>query len=219
METVATAIPAYPLSLRIPAQLLSFIFHPLFIPVYFIAYLLYVDTYYFTGFDKREKLWVLLRVLNNMVFFPLLLVLLLKGLGFIKSIFLKTQKERIVPYIASGVFFFWMYLVFRNDPQVPKIVVAFTFGVFIASSVALIANIYYKISMHAIGAGGLLGVLLVILFSQSDAYVGVPLIASILLAGIICSSRMILSNHNQKEIFMGLLVGLACQLAAGYAML
>ncbi|MEO5647252.1 MAG: hypothetical protein ABIQ56_02755 [Chitinophagaceae bacterium] len=218
-EKIRPANTPHPLLLRLPAQLLSIIFHPLFIPVYFVAYLLYVDTYFFTGYDKREKLWVLIRVANNMVVFPMLVVLLLKGLGFIKSIFLKTQQERIIPYIASGIFFFWMYLVFRNDFRIPGILVSFTFGVFISSSVALIANIYYKISMHAIGSGGLAGVLFVILYTQPQAFIAIPLMITVFITGIICTSRLIVSNHSNKEIYMGLLVGLVCQFVAGWFIL
>ena len=60
-----------------------------------------------------------------------------EGVGFIDSVFLKTQKERIIPYIISNIFFFWMYLVFHNQPQVSPILTAFVFSVFISSSVAV----------------------------------------------------------------------------------
>ena len=94
-----------------------------------------------------------------MIFFPLVTVFLLKQLKFISSFFLHTQQDRIIPYIACGIYFFWMYMVLRNNENIPKILTQFIFGVFISSSVALIANIYFKISMHAIGMGGLAGVI------------------------------------------------------------
>src|SRR6185295_9042544 len=122
---------------------------------------------YFNGINEQGKVWILLRVAVNMIFFPLISVLLLKGVGFIDSIFLKTQKERIIPYIISNIFFFWMYLVFRNQSQIPSILTSFVFSVFLSSSVALLANTYFKISMHAIGAGGLLGLMFVILYTNT----------------------------------------------------
>jgi len=137
--------------------------------------------------------------------------LLLKGVGFINSIFLKTQKERIIPYIISNIFFFWMYLVFRNQPEVSSLLTAFVLSVFISSSVALMANIYFKISMHAIGMGGLLGLMLIILFTNPSSPFTLPFAVSLLITGIVCTSRMIVGNHSQQDIYLGLLCGIFCQ--------
>jgi len=195
------------------AHLFSYIFHPLFIPVYVTYFIAFVHPGYFSGYNAQQKIWIIIRVAYTMVFFPFITVLLLKAIGFSKSIFLKTQQERIIPYVACEIFFFWAYLVFRNQPEIPKILTAFTFGVFLSSSAALLANIRMKISMHAIGMGGLLGVFLVIM-TQNNMLMTVPLLVALLLAGLVCTSRMIVSDHTQKEIYAGLLVGLACQLVA-----
>ena len=159
---------------------------------------------------------VVLRLGINMVVYPLISVLLLKGVGFIDSVLLKTQKDRVIPYIACGIFFFWMYLVFRNQSEIPTILTSFIFAVFLSSSAALIANIYYKISMHAIGCGGLIGIFLVIIYLQPTAPVTIPLMIALLITGIVCSSRMIMGNHTQKEIYMGIGVGLIFQFIAAW---
>jgi len=195
------------------AHFFSYIFHPLFIPVYVTYFIAFVHPGYFSGYNVQQKIWIIIRVAYIMVFFPFITVLLLKAIGFSKSIFLKTQQERIIPYVACEIFFFWAYLVFRNQPEIPKILTAFTFGVFLSSSAALLANIRMKISMHAIGMGGLLGVFLVIM-TQNNMLMTVPLSVALLLAGLVCTSRMIVSDHTQKEIYAGLLVGLACQFVA-----
>ena len=195
------------------AHFFSYVFHPLFIPVYVTYFIAFIHPGYFAGYNAMQKIWIIIRVAYTMAFFPFITVLLLKAIGFSKSIFLKTQQERIIPYIACGIFFFWAYLVFRNQPEIPKILTAFTFGVFLSSSAALLANIRMKISMHAIGMGGLLGVFLVIM-TQNNMLMTVPLLVALLLAGLVCTSRMIVSDHTQKEIYAGLLVGLACQLVA-----
>ena len=195
---------------RFFAHVLSYVFHPLFIPLYVTWFLAFVHPSYFSGFSVLCKQKLLLLITINAFAFPAITVLLLKALGFIDSIFLKTQKDRIIPYIASGTFFFWTQYVLREQNYVPRILVAFMFGVFISSSAALIANIYYKISMHAIGMGGLAGLFLVIM-QQNTMLMTWPLSLVILLAGLVCTSRMIVSDHRPKEIYMGLLVGLVCQ--------
>lgn len=203
---------------RFFAQLFSYVFHPLFIPLYVTWFLAFVHPAYFSGFSVLGKKKVILLVAINAFAFPAITVLLLKALGFIESIYLKTQKDRIIPYIASMTFFFWTQYVLREQTYIPRILVAFMFGVFIASAAALIANIYYKISMHAIGMGGLIGLFLVIM-QQNTMLMTWPLCIVFLLAGLVCTSRMVVSDHRPKEIYAGLLVGLICQLVGATIMM
>lgn len=207
-----------PATIKFFAHLFSYIFHPLFIPVYVTWFVAFVHPSYFTGFNPQQKAWIIIRVAYTMVFFPFITVLLLKGLGFSKSIFLKTQQERIIPYIACGIFFFWAYLVFRNQPEIPQLLTAFTFGVFLSSSAALLANIRMKVSMHAIGMGGLIGIFLVIMFLNTMLMTW-PLSAALLIAGLVCTSRMIVSDHTTAEIYAGLSLGLLCQAVASVIIL
>ncbi|MEP7106330.1 MAG: hypothetical protein ABI760_00080 [Ferruginibacter sp.] len=196
--------------IRFFAHLFSYVFHPLFIPLYVTWFLAFIHPGYFSGFSVLGKKRLLVLVAINAVAFPAITIILLKGLGFIHSIFLKTQKDRIIPYIASMTFFFWTQYVLREQNYVPRILVAFMFGVFISCSAALIANIYYKISMHAIGMGGLVGLFLVIM-QQDTMLMTWPLSLAFLLAGLVCTSRMIVSDHRPKEIYAGLMVGMVCQ--------
>jgi hypothetical protein len=208
-ETIvgSTTVPAL---LRLPAQGLSWLFHPLFIPLYAAWFLMFMHPLYFAGYTAAAKYWLVFRIALNMVFFPVVTVLLLKGLGFIQSFFLHTQQDRIIPYIACGIYFFWAYLVFRNQNQIPPILTAFTFGVFLASSAALIANIYHKISMHAIGMGGWLGLLLLV-WKSNTMHMPAILFFGVLLVGMVCTARLLISNHQPREIYTGLLVGVLSQ--------
>ena len=209
-KTAPAFTGSHSLVVRSFAHLFSYVFHPLFIPLYVTAFLAFIHPSYFVGFSLLGKKKLLLLVFLNAFAFPVITVLLLKALGFIDSILLKTQKDRIIPYIASGTFFFWTQYVLREQAYVPRILVAFMFGVFISSSAALIANIYYKISMHGIGMGGLIGILLVIM-QQNTMMVAWPLSLAFLLTGLVCTSRMIVSDHSPKEIYSGIMMGLICQ--------
>jgi hypothetical protein len=196
---------------RFFAHLFSYIFHPLFIPLYITWFLAFVHPGYFAGFSIVGKKKLLLLIGINAFAFPAITVLLLKGLGFIRSIYLKTQKDRIIPYIASMTFFFWTQYVLRQQSYIPRILVSFMFGVFISSAAALIVNIYYKISMHAIGMGGVIGLFLVIM-RQNTMLMTWPLSVAFLLTGLVCSSRLVVSDHSGREIYSGLMLGMLCQL-------
>ncbi len=208
-----------PVVVRFFAYLFSIVFHPLFIPFYVVTFLIYYHPSYFSGFSNYSKLKLLYTTALNTVFFPAIAVLLMKGLGFIKSVFLHTQQDRIGPYLSSMIFYFWAARIFfKFQPELSPLLASFMTGIFLTTSIALIANIFYKISMHAIGCGGLLGIFLIIMKSNSMLMTW-PLSIALLITGIVCTSRLILSNHTQKEIYMGLVVGLLCQFAAAIVIL
>ncbi|MES1223541.1 MAG: hypothetical protein ABUT20_49050 [Bacteroidota bacterium] len=201
------------------AQLFSVIFHPLFIPFYIIAFLINYHPSYFSGFSFYTKFEILRSVFVNTILFPAFALLVMKGLGFVRSIMLHTQQDRIGPYLANMIFYFWMARVFFNfQPQLTPVLASFMTGVFLTTAIALMANIFYKISMHAIGCGGMLGIFIIIMNTNSMLMTW-PLSIALLITGLVCTSRLIVSNHTQKEIYLGLLVGLVCQFGAAIVIL
>jgi len=202
--------------IRLVAKIISYVFHPLFVPVYIAWFLISVQPYMFGSFTTTEKMITVLRFFIMYSFFPLVTVLLAKALGFLDSIFLKTQKERVIPYIACGIYYFWMCYVLRNQDQFSKEVVQLSMAIFIASSIGLIVNIYMKVSMHAISVGILLAFMVLLAMTQPGNYT-VYLSTSFLMAGMVCTSRLILSDHTPAEIYIGLLVGCLSQWLAVWA--
>lgn len=202
--------------IRFTAKVISYIFHPLFVPVYIIAFLMQSEPYLFASLNPFQKIMRLLQFFVMYTFFPLVTILLLKGLGFIQSVYLKTQKERIIPYIVCGIYYFWICYVLRHQAQHADKIVQLSMAIFIASSIGLIANIYMKISMHAMCMGVLLfftASLVPVLSSNFTLYMSVVL----LIVGLVCTARLIVSDHTPAEIYMGLFVGAASQLLAVWA--
>ncbi|HVZ96587.1 MAG TPA: hypothetical protein VG847_06915 [Chitinophagaceae bacterium] len=208
------AQPKFPLLLRIAAYFFSYVFHPLFIPLIAAWYLAFIHEGYFIGISQHDKVFILLRVAANTILFPGATILLLKSVGFIKSIFLKSRRERIVPFVAANIFYFWMYLVFHNQPEVPSVLTAFILGIFLASSAGFFANIYYKISMHALGMGALCGLVLVIIYSNSVYPVFPAAMVIFLLTGLVSTSRLMISDHTPFDIYTGIIFGIICQVIA-----
>lgn len=211
--TEPTSQPLFSKSIVVASKFFSILFHPLFLGVLMAVYLIYFHPLYFLGFSEKSKMLKLLTVINNNVFFPLIVVALLKALGFSKSVQLREQKERIVPYIASITFFFWTYYVFRSQPETPRMLVNMCRAMFFASSAALILNNYYKISMHTIACGGMLG-LVFLTISDGSMSSGIPMIVGLLITGIVFSSRKIASNHTWFDLITGFLLGFLCQITA-----
>lgn len=208
-------MPRQPIVLRVAAKIISVILHPLFIPVYVVWFLLYVQPYYYAGFSDWDKSKLFISAILMYTFFPLVTVGLLKALKFIDSVFLKTQKDRIIPYVICMIWYFWMWYVWHNLPDIPAIQVKFGFAVFLASSAGLIANIYMKVSMHALAAGVQLVFMLTLAFAHAlDS--ALYLTIAILIAGLSCTARLIASDHSFKEVYTGLTIGILSQLIANW---
>jgi hypothetical protein len=131
----------------------------------------------------------------------------------LQSVYLKTTKERIIPYVIAMIFYWWVWNVAKNLPDTPPVVIQFLLGTFLAVCGAWMCNIYFKISMHAVAAGGLM--VFFILFSFADSYAsGAYLSLAILTTGVICTSRFIVSDHSAFEIYAGLFIGMLAQFVA-----
>ena len=213
--TPLTALPPkqQPAIVRVLAHLFSYVFHPLFIPAFVTAFLLFVDPYSFAGVDHKKKIFRLIAIIFNTAFIPGFAVFLMWRLKLIQSMHLRTQKERIIPYAAAMIFYFWAWYVFHNQPDNPQAFTNFLLGSFLAVCAAWFLNIVTKVSMHAIGVGGLALFFLLQAFNGQDV-TGAYFSIAILIAGAVCTSRLIVSDHTQREIYLGFVAGAFCQLLA-----
>ncbi len=195
-------------ALRISAKAISYIFHPLFIPVYLGLFFVYVLRL-FPDRTPWQHTLLIIQFFVSYTLLPLATVLLSKALGFIDSIYLKTQKERIIPYMASMIFYFWVWYVFKNQ-GFPKPVILFSLAVFLTTCFGVFFNNYFKVSMHALSVGVVI-TLLFILSLTSVINFGPYLSVTLLLAGLVCTARLLTSEHNPFEIYAGLFLGALSQ--------
>jgi len=202
-----------PTLLRYIGNFISYIVHPLFIPTYFFLYLMQVLPYEFVGITEWQLTLRLFSVFWLTAFFPAFAVFLMWRLKLSDSIFLRTQKERIIPYVITMFFYWWMYYLSRNFTDQPLALKFFYFGIFIASALGLIINNFMKISLHAMGVGGFLtAVILVGLYYSVDNAIWTLL--AIIITALVMSARMIVSDHSKQELILGFFIGLLTQVMA-----
>ncbi len=147
------------------------------------------------------------------VFFPLFTLFLLKKLDFIESIQLHTAKDRIIPLIATMIFYFWANMVFGNIPNVPMILHLVTLSSFWGIILLFLINIFFKVSMHTAAAGSYVG-LMIVLAMTSPVNMILLFFATVLVAGAIGTARRILGAHGSGEIWLGYAIGILVTLAA-----
>lgn len=198
--------------LRGPAKVISYIFHPVFMPTLMAIAVSYLNKSAYAALDMPHRLQFLGNVVLNTVFFPVLTTLLLKALGFIESIQMHKSKDRIIPLIGTMIFYFWAYLIVKNL-QAPLTLRVIMLGAFWGLIAVFIANIFVKVSMHTAAAGGVLGIVIVVMMvSHFDLFL--PLLVALLIGGLVGTARMVLQAHTPSEVWLGYLIGVLVQLAA-----
>ena len=201
---------------RATANFFSYLFHPLFISTYVLAFLLFVHPMAFSEFDHTTRVFRLITIVFCNVFLPLFSVFLMWRLKlFVTSMYLTDQKERIVPYIVAMVFYWWTWNLFKNLPDTPLIAIQFLAGSFLALVGAFLCNIWFKVSIHTVALGNAL--MFFFLFTFTDDYAsGLYLSIAVGVTGIVASSRLAVGQHTTFEVWAGLIIGMLAQLIGWY---
>ncbi len=213
---------------RTVAHIFSLLFHPLLILTYALLFLLTVNPYAFSVRDlaDRRAVLLLLSVFTTSFMLPAFGVGLMKPLGLIKSLQLEDKMERIGPYILSGVFYLWLYKNLATGEHAPPLFNSFVLGTTIALFFAFFINIFTKISVHAVGMGGLVAMVLVTSRVWDQSVFNLPafgytlqmslnavLALVILLAGLVGTARLALGAHVPADLYRGYAAGIVAVLA------
>jgi membrane-associated phospholipid phosphatase len=195
--------------MKTAAKIISTVFHPLAMPIIGLLIIFNTDSYINYAIPSELKKAILFLVGTSTFIIPLLIAVLLLNRKIIQSLDMETQKERIIPYAVTIIFYiFTLYLLERAS--VPPIIYNFIIGATLSVMLAFIINIKWKISAHMIGIGGLVGALFCIALLL-EVYITPYIIISLLAAGFIGSSRLILKAHTPLQIYTGFAIGVFCQ--------
>ncbi|HRO43275.1 MAG TPA: phosphatase PAP2 family protein [Flavipsychrobacter sp.] len=217
MSEIHTIEPAkegkpHPKGLRILATIASYVFHPVFMPTVMTIVLYRLAPTTFAGISSKNLKLITMQFFISTAFFPIIITLLTKAVGFIDSVHLRTSKDRIIPLIGTMMCYFWINMVVGNK-QYPELLHVLSLGSFWGVIAIFMINIFVKISMHTAAAGSMLGILLVLMFT-SPINLALPFFIALVIAGIIGTARMILGAHYPAEIWLGYIVGILVMLGA-----
>ncbi len=189
--------------IKILSKILSYLFHPLLMTTWFTLLLLYTNPFSFAGLSSGIVIAV---VFINTFMFPAISILLMRKLGFIEDLEMPDHKQRIIPLVASIIFYVWAYLATRKI-NFPYMMGVFMMGVLVSLFASFVINVFYKVSLHMIGvSGALTAIMLLVFVSPSD--LSYYFLAMILLTGAVASARLYLGAHTMKEVYVGFLVGM-----------
>lgn len=186
------------------AQIISILFHPLFLTFYGLL-ILFHSGLYISYLPQSMKKWIYIIVAVNTAIVPLSLTPIYLYRKIILSIQMENSHERIIPLIINAfLFYLTYYLLSRyNTPDVIRIYI-------LAGAVCLFISILiswrWKVSLHMLGIGALTGAVLSVSL-RYNIDLNLYFIILVMISGTLAFSRLKLNAHNPVQIYSGYLLG------------
>jgi len=203
--------------LNITTRLISYLLHPLLLVSYTFVYLMWVDPFAYgaPSFETAIGTYdvVLIRIFISTAMLPLISILIMKFLGMLETFEMEDKQERIGPYIATSVFYLWIFFSTKSNPQLPDGFKIFMLGATLALFIAFFVNNFSKISIYAVGLGSIVGMVLMNLSLTLPATFQVLQIV-IVLAGLLGTARLFLKSTRIIDVFGGYFAGFVAQFIA-----
>nr|WP_246628930.1 PA-phosphatase [Algoriphagus marincola] len=157
------------------------------------------------------KLRIFYLIVLSTLVIPMLTIFGLRLSGTVKSLHMHTIKDRAIPFSVTTVYFlmtvYFMFKINELDPILWQ-----SLGVIaLVVLVLTVVTFFWKMSAHMTGIGGLVAIVVVLGLKFTNFQVLYPLLLSLLLSGVVGSSRLYLDAHKPVEIYAGFIFGfLAC---------
>lgn len=183
---------------------ISIFLHPIFMAVYGVSLLfLFTDAHLQFGAYFRFILPVF--ILSCLL--PANGMFLLKRFNLISDYSLSKRKDRYAPFLLTFVSYA-LLLYFYNKPYIPFWFMATLAIPMILLVIASVVNIWWKISAHMMGIGGLVGCALSIAYNIKGVNPYWLFILLFVLAGCLGTARLVLNRHTPAQVYLGFCVGL-----------
>jgi hypothetical protein len=188
------------------AEILSVLFHPIFIPLYGLL-IIYSSPTLLSFIPVQMKRMMFILVVANNVMLPVALAAVLYARGFISTFNARDRNERVILLTFSML----MYTITAGllmKMNVPVLFRAYFISIAIVTLITLAITSFYRISLHAAGIGGLLAlvVFMILLYDISTMW---QLCTVIITGGAVMTSRLYLDDHTPAEVWTGLFTGAA----------
>ena len=190
-------------------QLISILLHPMFMPI--LALHLTLLTLPSLAFTLSQNLLLIYGILifSTMVL-PLISIFWLMQKGKVSSLEMSNHKERSLPLFKTVIWMSFGYYLLQNLLFYTPILKAELLGAILIILLAAIISKFWKISLHLLGIGGVVGVFIALQIIHGDfLYL---LLLFILLSGLLGVARIKQKAHNYAQVYAGFLVGLSVEL-------
>lgn len=187
------------------AMALSVIFQPIFVPLYSLILIFNANTYITYAVHDEVKLFIYGITIMNTIILPVGVFYYFYKAKLIETIHMHTAKERSLPFLTIVVFQMSTFYVFTQAP-LPSLFPNLVLGAAISVATAFVINLKWKVSIHMLGMGGIVGTLIGLMLRYQVNALNLVLIL-ILVSGLVGYSRLKLNAHTPLQVYVGFILG------------
>lgn len=195
------------------ARAISIIFHPVLMPTLGI-FVIFSSSYYLSMMPQNGRDVTYLIVFVSTFLLPVIMMSLFLLRKVIKSLEMTKTQERFVPFLVTAIFYFFSFFTLYRL-KAPGFIVSYIFGAFAIVFLISIITVKWKISAHAAGLGGIIGMILA-LADLYHAHTPYFFIQAVVATGLVASARLYIGAHTIKQVAAGFGLGFAVMLATIY---
>ncbi|WP_425637377.1 PA-phosphatase [Algoriphagus yeomjeoni] len=160
-----------------------------------------------TSIPEEFKIRIFYLIVLSTLAIPMITILGLRLSGTLRSVHMAELKDRAIPFSVTSIYYvltvYFLYQKKELDPILWQVL-----GVITLAIVGLtLITFVWKMSAHLTGMGGLLALVLVLGFKFPTFRPIYPLLASLVLTGLVGTVRLFLEAHRPIEIYVGLIFG------------
>lgn len=201
--------------IRIVANILSWLLHPLLMPALMFLVIASVHPALIQLFIPPWWIFTIILVLTGIL--PGLNLTLFRMMGTIPSLHLPDRKDRIMPFMfITMVYLAVTYLFFTKYPS-PSILRLMAIMSAVCGA-GTVATFFLKVSIHALASAAVSAVFLFVLAEGGEGAMLAAAVTALILTGLVMSARLALQAHTVREVFTGAAIG-AATAAAGMQLL
>ncbi len=190
----------------------SYLFHPIFVPVFGTLFYFLLSNYYFT---TQQKYLILLQISIITILIPISFYYLLRSFGKVDSVMVYQLSQRKIPLTIQAVLIFILITKSITAEVIPELYYYFLGGLISTFLLLILLFLKIKASIHMVGISTLtIFVIALSLHYHSNAIYTIAFL--IAMNGIVASSRLELQAHTNKELVIGFFSGMLPQLILTY---
>lgn len=191
--------------MRRAALFISALFHPILMTTYlFTLFAVFVPGWFL---PIRPSAMFIFLIFALTFILPALNFALFKVNGTIRDFTMADARDRRLPFVVTSLLYIGITLMFYWKFPVPNILKLLLI-VNVMMVVATAITFFYKVSIHSLGMWAMTGIFLFLgKAMNSNAFI-YPMVALILLAGMVMSARLLLNAHTPREVMVGSTLGL-----------
>lgn len=194
--------------MRAVSLFLSFLFHPLLLVSFGALFIFLTHPVYRLALNEIQLIYYTGIIFIGTFLLPSSAIYFSRVRGKIENLYMDRPEDRRVPLLIAAIFVLIVFYLFnyKIGDRLPFLIKGYLLGTTTSIVIAALINQWYKISLHGIGLGGILA-LVIASAPVMEGDVRYWVIGWLLLSGLVGAARVFLGSHKPIQVYLGYLTG------------